>query len=453
MARVLVVSAEPLGPLLAGPAIRSLELARTLSRDNQVSLAAPGLSSDPAPGVTAVNAGFEDYERLADAIARADIVVAQALPVRLLSRLPEMNTRLVADLYNPTVFEVLEAGSAKRPTARRRQQKQVARGAGAMLAAASRVMCASESQRDLWLGMMASLGRIPLDAYDRDPTFRSFIDVVPFGLPATGPQPGTVDPIRGMFPSIGVDDIVLLWGGGVWNWLDPQTAIDAVALVNSRRNGRPAVHLVFMGVGRPATTELDAMAATGAMLDHLASTGAEGREVHVNRGWVPYDERGAWLLAADAALSAHHDHLESRLAFRTRILDAIWAGLPVVATSGDELGELVGSSGIGVTAPPGDVTSLAGAIEALVDDPDRRALARQRIAETAPSWTWDRCAAPLSRWCEEPAGGLEPDRSLLRRMTMSQYPAIVAETAETDGWRTAAGRVVTNLRRALSRDR
>ncbi|MFM9022136.1 MAG: hypothetical protein ACKOK7_00035, partial [Solirubrobacterales bacterium] len=68
----------------------------------------------------------------------------------------------------------------------------MARAAGAMLAAASRVMCASEAQRDLWLGMMAALDRVPLEAYDRDPSLRSFIDVVPFGVPAEPPvAPGT----------------------------------------------------------------------------------------------------------------------------------------------------------------------------------------------------------------------------------------------------------------------
>lgn len=451
MARVLVVSAEPLGPLIAGPAIRALELARALAASQDVTLAAPGLREAPAPGITPLDAGFEDYESLAAALTASDVVIAQSLPVRLLARLPEMGTRLIADLYNPTVFEVLEAGSAKLPTARRRQQRQVTRSAGAMIAAASRVMCASESQRDLWLGMMAGLERIPLEAYDQDPTFRSFVDVVPFGLPPAPPEPDDHDPVREMFPQIADGDIVLLWGGGVWNWLDPRTAIDAIAIVDARRGERPPVHLVFMGVGRPATTELDAMAATEAMLELLPGTGIDGSRVHVNRGWVPYEDRGSWLLAADAAISAHHDHLESRLAFRTRILDALWAGLPVIATSGDELSAVVESTGIGLTARPGDPAALADAVEALVYDPAAMETARDRAGELRPSWTWAQCAAPLLSWCDSPADGLQPDRRLLRRLTLSQYPGIVAETAETDGWNGAARRLLTNLRRALGR--
>lgn len=453
MARVLVASAEPLGERMAGPAIRALELARALAGANEVSISAPGLTALPDSRIRPVDAGFEDYERLSRAVDDAEIVVAQALPARLLSQLPSRGVELIADLYNPTVFEVLEAGREKGPAARRRQQRTVARAAGSMLAAASRVMCASEPQRDLWLGMMASLGRIPLEAYDSDPSFRSFIDVVPFGIPAQPPVAAGPDPVREMFPAIAEGDLVLLWGGGAWNWLDPETAIDAVGLLDARRGGRPPVHLVFMGIGRPATGELDAMAGTGSMLAHLERSGLEGRRVHVNRGWVPYDQRAGWLLASDAALCTHRDHLESRLAFRTRMLDAIWAGLPIVATTGDELALSVEVQRLGAVAPPGDAPALAAAIEALVDDPQAVADARANLGRAASLFTWERCAAPLAAWCERPGGGLPPDRSLLRRLTLAQYPEIVAETAETDGVSGAARRLWSNLARMVRRRR
>ena len=452
MSRVLVVSAEPIGELMAGPAIRARELARVLGTENAVTVSAPGLADGAlGPGIATVDAGFEDYDALSSAIGSAEIVVAQALPPRLLSRLPEMGARLVADLYNPTVFEVLEAGREKRPAPRRRQQRSITRAAGAMLAAGSRVMCASESQRDLWLGMMAALDRVPLEAYDRDPSMRSFIDVVPFGIPQEPPaEPGS-DPVRAMFPSIGSDEFVLLWGGGVWNWLDAPTAIDAVLEVNRRRGDRPPVHLVFMGVGRPGDVELDAMQATGSMLEHLRATGLEGELIHVNRGWVPYEERGDWLACADAALSTHRDHLETRFAHRTRMLDAVWARLPVIATQGDELSSAVERSGMGAVATAGDVQEVAGAIEGLVYDPLALEAARESAQALAAELSWERCAAPLLGWCRHPAGGLDVDRRLLRRMTLGRYPGIVAETADTDGIGGAVAQLGRNLRRLVGR--
>ncbi len=450
MARVLVVCAEPIGPQVAGPAIRALELARVLASAHQVTIAAPAPSQTGDPLISLIEAGFADYDELSAAVAASDFVVAQSLPPRLLSKLPSLGTRLIADLYNPTVFEVLEAGRDKPTAARRRQQRTVTLASIAQLAAASFVICASEQQRDLWLGVMAAEGLVQIEDYSRDPTLRSVIDVVPFGLPTAPPVAPTSPPIRSMFPSIAADDRIVLWGGGVWNWLDPETAIDAIGLIEQQRSGGPRTHLVMMGIGRPASEELDAMRAGQRMLGHLTRSGLEGEVVHVNRGWVDYDERGGWLLEADLGVSTHHDHLESRLAFRTRMLDYIWASLPIVATTGDTLSALVEREGLGLTVAPGDASGLAEAISALLDDPTRLAAAKLSLERLAPKMTWQQAAASLSAICGDEIATGSPDRSALRRVTLAQYPPLLAETHATHGLRGAAARALRNLRRTLT---
>ena len=450
MARVLVVCAEPIGPQVAGPAIRALELARVLASSHEVRIAAPAPSETGDPQIALIEAGFADYDELSAAVAASDFVVAQSLPPRLLSKLPSLGTRLIADLYNPTVFEVLEAGRDKPTAARRRQQRTVTLASIAQLAAASFVICASEQQRDLWLGVMAAEGLVQIEDYSRDPTLRSVIDVVPFGLPTEPPVAPASPPIRSMFPSIAADDRIVLWGGGVWNWLDPETAIDAIGLVEAQRSGGPRTHLVLMGMGRPASEELDAMRAGQRMLGHLTRSGFEGEVVHVNRGWVDYDERGGWLLEANLGVSTHHDHLESRLAFRTRMLDYIWASLPIVATTGDTLSALVEREGLGLTVEPADAAGLAEAISALLDDPARLASAKLSLERLAPRMTWEQSAASLSAICGDEVATGSPDRSALRRVTLAQYPPLLAETHATHGLRGAASRALRNLRRTLT---
>ena len=91
------------------------------------------------------------------------------------------------------------------------------------------------------------------------------------------------------------------------------------------------------------------------------------RVVLFNDDWVPYEQRADWLLDADCALSTHDDHLETRFAFRTRLLDCFWAGLPVVCTGGDDLGDVVERDGLGAVEGPGDAgaaTALAQALDA-----------------------------------------------------------------------------------------
>ncbi len=80
-------------------------------------------------------------------------------------------------------------------------------------------VCASERQRDYWMGMLSARGRVDRATYEADPTLRSLIDVLPFGCP-TEPPVATEPVLRGVHPAIGTDDIVITWGGGTWEWFD-----------------------------------------------------------------------------------------------------------------------------------------------------------------------------------------------------------------------------------------
>ena len=117
------------------------------------------------------------------------------------------------------------------------------------------------------------------------------------------------------------------------------------------------------------------------------------RVVFFNDGWVPYEERGAWLLDADCAISTHRDHLETRFAFRTRLLDCFWAGLPVVCTAGDDLADRVERDGLGAAVPPGDAERRRrGARARARPRPRRLRAARSR---RRGGIAWPRVAEPL----------------------------------------------------------
>ncbi|HEX8101907.1 MAG TPA: glycosyltransferase [Solirubrobacteraceae bacterium] len=444
MPRVLVVSAEPVGPRMAGPAIRAYELARALAGTAKVTLAAPAPSQAPE-GVALVEAGYADYGALLAAAAAADVVVAQLLPPRLLARIAALPARLVADLYNPIVVEVLEGTRHKPPASRARLRAAVTAGAVAHLAAADLVLCASEAQRDLWLGVMAARGLLAPEEHPEDPALRALLAVVPFGVPAEPPAADT-DPLRRAFPAIAPGDRVLLWGGGIWDWLDAPTALRALARLPED------VHLVFLGVRRPALAPADEHAAGAEAVALAGELGLLGTRAHFNADWVPYAERGAWLAGADVAVSAHRDHLETRFAFRTRLLDALWARLPVVATGGDALGELIAARGAGRTVAAGDPAAFAAACAALLADP---APARAAAAALAGELRWDRVAAPLAAFVAEPARRRAPSAQrtrVLRAATLARYRAVGRETLHTDGVPALAARLSRNAARVL-RDR
>jgi glycosyltransferase involved in cell wall biosynthesis len=425
--RVLFVSAEPVGAAMAGPAIRVVELARVLAQHCDVTVAAPS-PSDPGlvPG-RLLEAGFADFEVLLAALREHDVVVAQQFPPQLLRYAARLPIRYVADLYNPLMIEVLEAagGDGGDSSARRAWRSMLGQCAVADL-----VLCASEKQRDLWLGGMALAGLIEPARYRADPTFRAFVDVVPFGLPSEPPRRDR-PVLKGVWPGIGADDRVLLWAGGVWRWLDPLTPMRALERLGAMR---PAVHLVFLGTGRPSLDPGDVPASHAEAVRFARERGLEQR-VHFNPGWVPYEERGAYLLEADVGVCAHHDHLEARFSFRTRVLDHFWAGLPSVVSSGDSLGDLVERRGLGRAVPPGDDEQFAAALAELLDDGERHAAVSARVRELAPALRWSECARPLAEFCLESDARprRHPPRGTVARATLGQYRDVLAGLRERGG--------------------
>jgi glycosyltransferase involved in cell wall biosynthesis len=445
---VLVVSAEPVGDRMAGPAIRAYELARALAARCDVTLAAPAPSAPADPRLRLLDAGMADVEALVRASRAYDVVVAQELPPVALERLAGGPARLVADLYNPVVVEALEGTAGRPEAAQRRMVRRIAARSLAMCAAADLILCANERQRDLWIGALATHGLVDVALYRRDPALRSLVAVVPFGVPDS-PAPKATGAIRSRFPAIGATDAILLWGGGVWSWLDPGTPLRAVELLTAKGELGHAVHLVVLGTERPDLAATGQAPARDSLVQGARRAGLLDRVVHINSGWVPYDERGAWLAEADLAVSAHRDHLETRYAHRARLLDALWAGVPVVTTRGDTLAELIERERLGEAVPPGDAAAFAAACERLLG-PDGAA-ARSRIAGVAPSLRWSEVTRPLVEWCAvaptQPRRAVR--RDVVRRAALTQYAAALPETLAEQGASAAARRVGRRLRRAV----
>jgi glycosyltransferase involved in cell wall biosynthesis len=409
--RVTLLCSDSIGPSMAGPGIRSVELARALGGRFDVTVLARQVAG---PVDLDATIGELSHDRLRALAAGPDPLVLQG---PLTDWFPEVlagNAPIAIDLYDPMNLEALEHPDAATnvPYTVRLLVDQIARG--------DYFMCASERQRDYWLGMLAACGRVDAAAYGEDPDLRALIDVVPFGLPREAPirsGPGPREEIEG----IGPDDPLFVWNGGLWDWFDPETLLAATALA---RRSTPNIRVLFMGVQRPGE---DAPSAAAQSLmrrsDELGLT-----DVHVFfRSWTPYETRHNTYLDATAAVSLHHAHLESRFSFRTRLLDCIWATLPILGTEGDVLAELVRDEHLGLTVRPGDVDGVADALVALATDRDGiTTRARIELATVAPRFRWSAATLPLSAWL---------DRAERRpRHARPNLPAMPMPKANQDRW-------------------
>jgi glycosyltransferase involved in cell wall biosynthesis len=261
--------------------------------------------------------------------------------------------------------------------------------------------------------MLTSLGRINPDGHRHDPTFRALIDVVPFAS-ATEPPLHRHRVLKGVLPGIAVDDTLLLWGGGIWDWLDPLTVIAAMGQLRAQR---PKLKLFFLGYRHPNPADVPEMTMYPHAVALAEQLGLLNTTVFFNDRWVPYAERANYLLEADVGVSAHQAHIETRFAFRTRLLDYIWAGLPMVVSAGDALAETVVQRGLGYAVAIGDAAGFAQALRELTSQPNPRARYAAAFAEVRPAFTWERALIPLLAFCRSPRHA--PDRT--HRTPEGQY--------------------------------
>lgn len=382
---------------MASPGIRAYQIAGALARalpGARVTLARPAGQEAVAPPEPTVR--IVDYRSNAELVrlaARHDVAIARNFPPHFI---PLMGRTLLAfDGYTPLLIEWLEM--AERDFVRWRRVWTASNRwyVNLQLTMADYIFCADERQRDHWIGMLVALALLPSEVYERDPTVRSLVGVVPFGVPAKPLAPNG-PAMRGVVPGIGAQDRILLWHGTVTDWNDPVTAIEAVYRLGKRRSD---LRLVFMGVDHPDYAFGPNAGKLREAIARARELGVEGRSVFFLPGWVPYDAIDSYLAEADAGICLGYETVESRFAFRTRYVDAFRARLPLVCTRGDVLAERVERDPLGVAVPERDVEAVMAAIERVLDDADFVAECRRNLAAIAEELSWDRVIAPLAEFC------------------------------------------------------
>jgi glycosyltransferase involved in cell wall biosynthesis len=390
--KLLFISHDVVGSAMAGPGIRAAELARVLAAEHDVTLATPRPADVLPEGVRGFSYQWGDAASLQAALDSAELIVADGY---VLSGHPEVagcGVPLALDMYDPTLLENLALWRDREMAARAEQSRRDVVLLIRQLSAGDCFLCATERQRDMYLGALLATGRVAPALADAEPTLRGLLRVVPFGLPAVPPAP-TAPPWE---PREG--ERAILWSGGLWDWMDPLTLIRALPRV---LEAVPRARLVFLAGRHPGTAPDMQMPGRARAL--AADLGLGEQHVTFVDRWLPYGERAGALLGAAVAVYLHKASLESEYAaVRSRFLDHLWAGLPSVVSAGDAAAALVERHQLGRVVVPGDVEGTAGALIALLGDEAERRACAERARALAAEYTWERVAAPLLQFCREP---------------------------------------------------
>jgi len=399
MAKLLILINDVLGEKMAGPGIRAWEMAKAVSKHHGVTVGAYAVSGISHPRVKAVSHEESDA-RVAELLREHDVVLVQPFVYHGFPSIAASGKAVIVDLYDPYILEYFEMHKASGEKEREEKHRMALDTLVGELKAGDYFLCASPRQRDFWVGMLTALGMITPVFYDTNPSLDGFLDVLPFGLDSAPPTNPDGRVLKGVLPGIGEGDKVVVWGGGLWNWFDTKTLIKAMAKLSDTS---PEIKLFFMGTvhPHPGMPEFQ-MKNARETLELAKGLGLAGRNVFFNEGWIPYGKRGAYLLEADIGISTHFNNLETRFSFRTRILDYLWAGLPIVTTQGDYMAELVEANGLGRVVGYEDADGLAAAIRELAVDREKNARCREAVSMVRQDFTWERVCEPLIRFLADP---------------------------------------------------
>lgn len=395
--RVLLITGDPIGRRMAGPAIRVWHMAEVLSAVCDVRIASWHPIDRTSDRFGLVHVRETDDRHMREQEAWADVIVVQGMGLRIFPSIARTEKIVIADLYDPFQLEQLEMNKYSAPELWADEVTKAVSLLNEQISRADCFLCASEQQRSLWLGNLSALGRLNPATYLADPTFESLLRVVPFGLPPERPTQQRHG-IKGAVPGISATDKVLIWGGGIYNWFDPVTLIEAMGLISE---SHPHVKLFFLSA-RHFNVDVPEMRALADAVEAAERLDVVGRTVFFNDSWVDYETRADYLLDADLGVSTHVWHAETRFSFRTRVLDYLWAGLPIVATEGDVFADLIRRHDLGAVLPAEDARAAADAITGLLDDPERMAAVRRNVEEVRAEFTWERVLEPLVSFCLDP---------------------------------------------------
>ncbi|HEY4230995.1 MAG TPA: hypothetical protein VGO79_12560 [Thermoanaerobaculia bacterium] len=383
--RLAVLAPEPIRARMAGMGIRALELARALAGRFDVRLIVPndpGEAQEIAGPVAVSGTAPGGLAEAARGVHAA--VVSGHAATGWFHEAPDLP--VAADLYDPFPIENLHYARLLGPETALHDRRTLELA----LSRADVFLCASAEQRLFYAGALFASGRIGAGNFPDDPALARLLAVVPFGVPA---EEARGDPAAGRAAAGVPMEGPLVLFGGIYDWYDPEPLLAAWPEV---RRGHPDARLLFFENPNPQTTPQRVFERAR---EHARRIDPSGASI-IFSPWLPYAARADLYAAADVLVSIAAAGLETELAYRTRLLDAAWGGLPSVTVRGGSLARELAAAGAAVESG-GTAEEIARNLAALLTDPAARSRASAAARRFAAGRTWAAVSEPLAAWCAE----------------------------------------------------
>ena len=200
------------------------------------------------------------------------------------------------------------------------------------------------------------------------------------------------------------DDFLVLWCGSYNTWSDLDTLFSGLSIA-MESNPR----IVYLSVGNPTVSEDEHRR----FWERVSCSPYRDRFRMLGR--IPHNENWRLYQKCDCGVSTDKAVYEAQLGTRTRLVEMIAAGLPVVTSELCELSHMLSKSGVALTYPAGDSLAFAAQLIKLSRDDELRS----RLSKAGKDFVGRELSsfsttAVIREWLQSPKRA--PDYKLNRRI-------------------------------------
>jgi glycosyltransferase involved in cell wall biosynthesis len=214
-----------------------------------------------------------------------------------------------------------------------------------ILKKADKISVCSNTQKHLSVGELALAGRLTSKSFGYD-----FVDVVyPGILPKN--EPSAVDNRSRIRAKVNINpqDYVVLWCGGYNAWTDVETLFRGLEIA---MKANPRIHFLSVGASTYSNSETQYD-----LFQKLIHNSEQKENFHL-LDWQPWREIYGYYQASDIGVNIDALHYETIYGTRTRLLEMIGAGLPVITSLGSEISYMLHEKKAAVVFEPKNNMSL-----------------------------------------------------------------------------------------------
>lgn len=271
------------------------------------------------------------------------------------------------------------------------------------------LLCANEAQKKFYTGVMAQVGRInPITYGDED-----LIQTVPYGI-YREKAVAKNDPVSKLVKN--KKAFKLLWFGGIYPWFDLTNLLEAV----KNANKTTPIELIMVGVKNPFNQHPDFIKRYEEVMDYIKNNNMD-EIVHIT-DWVKFEDRAEWYLGSDAVVLINNIGMENTLAWRTRLVDYVWADLPIVTNGGDPMSDILEANKAVYILPDLDAKTIEKEIIKISKDKETLKQVSTNLSKVRRLFYWDKVTENLSKLISK---GYKPaDAGLLKEVEILNSPVL-----------------------------